>query len=835
MNRILILLTLLLSVVSSSSLGNDYIALTTYTKLSKAKLDKDVIEDRLSRNIIISKLKDKYDFEIAINEKDSKFNVSLINFKNISIIPIVYDFLKDDFIDISMNYNKPKEIKTSDKLIETLVIGFILFLMISLGGFSISRISKKKKAIEDKYKILHNDKIKLESEFDKVLNNLGYKIETSTNKMIKARDKIIAEPIEEFTKEVIEEKFQSIKKTDTVLTDTTSQIIDFLKAKSGKLELKKVKFDINKLLGAITTMSSQKHKNKNIELIYDIDKDFPRYILGDYDRLSKIIMNMVDNAIKNTQKGKVRLVITSFKEDDNKKIEFKVIDTGIGIKEDKIDTIFTPFQNGSSVLNGGSGTGSIGLSMSRELVGIMGGILKVRSKYDSGSTFSVKIPLLTEESSTDEKSYHLACDKISKEELCSKNIGIIDSDSESAWAIKNAFAHFTDSITIIPEYGVKDHDMLYKCDIIYIDYKLVDTLMLELFKQIQANKDFRVVITSNILESYDDDIKNSTISRHIMKPFSPARILKIFSDEYNSVRVVSNLEELLLMEEEEDSVEDDDIYGLKKYNEPMPETKGVDKDSLREFFGSTILIVEDDKLNRKILERMLESTGIKYAVASSSDETLEQLKKYYNNFDLILMNIAISNMSGYTLAKMIRYDKSFDNIPVVAMVDKKDKAVDLAEAGINGYLIKPLKMGVLYTICDRFLEKVDLAKNDFLSKLSKSEHILDITRGIMLADNNQQNYIMLLEEFVNAYGDSGEDFESLVINREYEKARLLAIDMKGLTSIIAANNMNLLISEIEKINVSKEYKKLDKYIERYTEELDDLVTNIEIYIRSINS
>lgn len=144
-------------------------------------------------------------------------------------------------------------------------------------------------------------------------------------------------------------------------------------------------------------------------------------------------------------------------------------------------------------------------------------------------------------------------------------------------------------------------------------------------------------------------------------------------------------------------------------------------------------------------------------------------------------------------------------------------------------------MGVLYTICDRFLEKVDLEKNDFLSKLSKSEHILDITRGIMLADNNQENYIMLLEEFVNAYGESGEDFESLVINREYEKAKLLAIDMKGLTSIIAANNMNRLISEIEKINVSKEYKKLDRYIERYTEELDDLVTNIEIYIRSINN
>ena len=834
MNRILILLMLLLSVVSSSSLNNNYISLTSYTNKDKAILDKDVIDDRLSRNLIISKLKNKYDFKITVNEKNAQFNVSLTDFTNSSIIPIVYDFLKDDFIDISMKYNRPKEVKASDKLIETLVIGFILFLMISLGGYSISRISKKKKIIENKYKVLHNDKIKLESEFDKVLNNLGYKIETSTNRMIKARDEIIAEPIEEFTKEVIEEKFQSIKKTDTVLTDTTSQIIDFLKAKSGKLELKKVKFDINKLLGAITTRASQKYKSKNIELIYDIDKDVPRYILGDYDRLSKIIINMVDNAIKNTQKGKVRLVITTFKEESSNKIEFKVIDTGIGIKEDKMDSIFTPFQNGSSVLNG-SGNGSIGLSMSRELVSIMGGILSVRSKYDKGSTFSIKIPLITDESSKDEKSYHLACDKLSKEELCSKNIGIIDSDSESAWAIKNAFAHFIDSITIIPEYGIKDHDILHKCDIIYIDYKLVDALMLELFKQIQANKDFRVVVTSNILEEYDEDINNSTISRHIMKPFSPARILKIFSDEYNSVRVVSNLEELLLMEEEEDTIEDEDIYGLKKYNEPMPETKGVDQDSLREFFGSTILIVEDDRLNRKILERMLESTGIKYAVASSSDETLEQLKKYYNNFDLILMNIAISNMTGYTLAKMIRYDKSFDNIPILAMVDKKDKAVDLAEAGINGYLIKPIKMGTLYTLCDRFLEKVDIENNNILSRLSKSEHILDITRGIMLADNNQQNYIMLLEEFVNAYGSSGEDFESLVINREYEKAKLLAIDMKGLTSIIAANNMNMLISEIEKINVSKEYKKLDKYIERYSEELDDLVTNIEIYIRSINS
>ena len=172
---------LLLSVVSSSSLNSNYISLTSYTNKDKATLDKSVIEDRLGRNLIISKLKSKYDFKIAVNEKNAQFNVSLRDFTNTSIIPIVYDFLKDDFIDISMNYNKPKEVNSSDRLIETVVIGFILFLMVSLGGFSISRVSKKKKAIEDKYKILHNDKLKLEGEFDKVLNNLGYKIETSTN------------------------------------------------------------------------------------------------------------------------------------------------------------------------------------------------------------------------------------------------------------------------------------------------------------------------------------------------------------------------------------------------------------------------------------------------------------------------------------------------------------------------------------------------------------------------------------------------------------------------------------------------------------------------------
>ncbi|SHO81055.1 Sensory box histidine kinase/response regulator [hydrothermal vent metagenome] len=794
MNRIVILLILLLSVVSSNSLNNNYISLTSYGSESKALNDKKVIEDRIMRDNIISKFKEKYKFEVVINERDNKFNVSLVGFTNNSVIPILYDFMKDNFSNISIYYNIPEKEISTNKFMDTLVVGSIFFLMLSLGGFFISRISKKKKILENKYKILNNSKLKLENEFDKVMHNLGY----------------------------------NIKKTDEVLTDTTSQIIDFLKAKSGKLELQEVKFDINRLLGAVTTMVSQKHKNKNknVELIYDVSKDVPRYMLGDYDRLSKIIVNFVDNAVRNTQKGKVILSISIFKEDnDDVNIEYKVVDTGIGIKEDKMDTIFTPFQNGSSLLDTDN-KGSIGLSMSRELVNLMKGKFYFKSKENKGSTFSIKIPLIIDEDSN-EQAYQL-----STQDLYSKNIGIIDSDNDVVWAMKNIFSHFHNSITIIPSYAVKDHDILYKCDIIYIDYKLVDTLMLELFKQIQSNKDFRVVVTSNILEDYAENINNQTVNRYVKKPFSPSRILKSFVDEYNSLKVVSNLEELLLMEEEESSNNDN---LLKKYNEPMPETEGVDRDSLSEFFGSTILIVEDDKLNRKILEMMLDNTGIKYAISNDTDSTLEQLKKYYNHFDMILINIAVSNMSGYTIAKIIRYDKSFDNIPIVAMVEEEDKAVDLAEAGINGYFIKPLKMGILYTIFDRFLTKIDLESMDKLSVLSKSEHILDITRGIMLANNNQENYVLLLQEFVKAYGDSGEKFESLVINREYQKAKILAMDMKGLTSIIAANNMNMLIGEIEEINIGKEYKKLDNYIEKYSDEMDDLVTNIEIYIRSLNS
>jgi len=159
----------------------------------------------------------------------------------------------------------------------------------------------------------------------------------------------------------------------------------------------------------------------------------------------------------------------------------------------------------------------------------------------------------------------------------------------------------------------------------------------------------------------------------------------------------------------------------------------------------------------------------------------------------------------------------------------------MQDYGINSYMMKPIKIGSIYAICERFLDKIDLEKDSLLFSLSKSEHILDITRGIMQSNNNYLTYIDVLKGFRDAYGESSEIFAEFMAEKEYDKAKELVIDVKGLAKIIAAHDLYNMLVEIEKLFVKHNYSQIERYISRYEDELDKLNINTEIYLRSIDS
>jgi len=827
MKNILVLMIFAISVQFANELDTNFISL-------EVKEDANQTLDVINSDILFKELKNRYYFKINLTQKDRKSFVVLNNFSDGRVISIIYDILKKKFSDIPIEYKPETSSKNDTDFITKIIFSSLAFFMIFVGFIFIAKLSKKNQKLEKEYDKL-DDKLSemsgvkqlIEKEHEKLLNNLGYKIETSAKKMITERDKIMEQPIGNLTLESIEEKFQSIKKTDKILTETTNQVVDFLKAKSGKLKLNKEKIDVSKMLWNITSSVSNMHKDKaNVEIVYDLDKTIPKYIESDEERLTNILINLVENGVKYTQRGKIRVNIEIIDE----KIHFIITDNGVGIKDDKLEAIFTPFQN-VGLLNDRQ---TIGLFMSRELVKLMGGSLIIKSVVNKGTKVTITIPL-TVEIDTSNQSYSLLdSDRDSQgQALSSKNIAVVDSDGDTAYSIRKMASQFSKNVDIIQNNNIKNYETLFRYDFLYIDNIMLDEVMKQLINQIKSQKEFKVVVMYNILDKKYKNIEDKSVERNIAKPLTPYYMKNVFIEVYSHLKIVKNIDEILVTRKDKDENEDDNT--LTKYNNSLEvkEAKNITKDSLREFYGATILIVEENKITQKILMELFKDTGIKYVIAKDLDETMGQLKKYYNNFDLILVDISIVNTAGLVLSKMIRLDKSFNKIPIVAIADKIDN--NLQDYGINSYMMKPIKIGSIYAICERFLDKIDLEKDSLLFSLSKSEHILDITKGIMQSNNNYLAYVDVLKGFRDAYGESAEIFAEFMEAKEYDKAKELVIDVKGLAQIIGSHDLYNMLVEIEKLLIKHNYTQVEKYITRYEDELDKLNINTEIYLRSIDS
>ncbi|KIM12124.1 MAG: hypothetical protein KU38_04250 [Sulfurovum sp. FS08-3] len=777
--------------------------------------DATVALAKANQNTLIQELAKRFEFKVTIEKQENELLIILTNFKNPKTIPLVYEVLKRDYHTLKTNYRVIKNNTGSD--IVWLAVIFVMFG--TIGVIFIVRSSKKYNELEMEYKKLKKIKDSLSAKHDEVLNNLGYKIEKTTKSLISARDEIINEPITEYTKEVVEKKFQSIQETDKILTDTTEQIINFLKAKSGKLKLQHKSFDINKLLDEITAFVFQNFKGKAVELIYDINIDVPRYIMGDINRLSELLMNILDYSFRHTSRGYIKLVIAKFDHVrvDTALIEFKIVDTSTGVKKEQEDAIFTPFSNNDN---------QRGLFITKELVRLMKGELEFVSRYGKGNTFSITIPLHIDDKR--KQSYALSSDSISHKELEKRYVGIIDKDEESAMALKKSFLHFTKNVSTVADYSLNDYDVLNRFDLLLIDHSMLYDETFELIKTIQKHKELKLIITHSMLNNNYAEVVDEQIERYISKPLTPSYAQKIFLDIFSQLKVVSSEDEMIYMEQ----MRNKQSSNLpKQYPKPMVDTKDATPEFFKEFAQNSILIINDDKITLNILREIIGNSGIRCALASNAQETFEQLGKYYHNFNLIIINIEKESTNGYLLTKMIRSSHAYDKIPIIAIITTPYNPSELLKAGINAYLLKPIRLTSIYTAFNLFLDKVDLGS----PYIRLSEQILDITRGIMQTQHDYRVYLELVKEFKDAYGNSATQLKTLMDAKDYDRLKEMINNMLGLSDILGANNMFALLKKLDQMIRNKEYDTLENSIDEFNEELEALNTNIEIYIRSVKS
>lgn len=462
----------------------------------------------------------------------------------------------------------------------------------------------------------------------------------------------------------------AIKMSADSLLSIINDMLDFAKIESGKLELFLTDFDIRDCVGdTMATLGVQAHKKK-LELAYEILPDVPSMVVGDPGRLRQVLVNLVGNAIKFTDRGDVVVTVkVNARTDDEVILNFAVSDTGIGIPPDKCNAVFDAFEQvDSSATRRYSGTG-LGLSICRELVRMMGGTIWVDSQYGKGSIFHFSALMPISSVPLIRPSYDI------KELLKDVRVLVVDDNSVN----RTILVHTLSAAGMIPteaDSGNSAIDSLVKAEkegkpfsLAIVDYMMPGMDGFQLAEKINLERGQAIptlmLLTSGGQRGDAARCKEAGISAYLIKPVKQAELLdamaRILSRPFSS----------------------------------QPEHVLVTRHTLRETGKRLqLLLAEDNPINRKLALRVLENLGHRVQVAENGLQALASLEAA--RFDLVLMDVQMPEMDGLQVTRMIREREKTtgEHVPIVAMTAhamKGDRERCL-EAGMDGYIAKPFNV-----------------------------------------------------------------------------------------------------------------------------------------------
>ncbi len=260
--------------------------------------------------------------------------------------------------------------------------------------------------------------------------------------------------------------------------------------------------------------------------------------------------------------------------------------------------------------------------------------------------------------------------------------------------------------------------------------------------------------------------------------------------------------------------------GLPVYEKPIPETEGIDRESFSTFAGSRILAVDDNALNLKLIERLMEGSGIVMETASNGIEALKKLRTPGARYDLVLMDVNMPKMDGLEATRQIRQDVRLRETPVLALTasTEKEEVERILDSGMNGYLDKPIVLGKLFTAFKLFTGRSRQPKqarvmvaNKGRDDLVTNPEVLDIRSGIEHSNSDEALYRALLDEFLREYSECDRRYKELVEAGKYEELHRLTVDLDGLTGTLGAMELYRLVDRIKQILERGTYTLLGDY------------------------
>ena len=567
------------------------------------------------------------------------------------------------------------------------------------------------------------------------------------------------------------------------LLGVINDILDFSKIEAGKLTMEQTEFQLDMVLDNLSSVVSQRAHEKNLEFLVSAQPDLPPVLVGDPLRLGQILINLVNNAVKFTERGEI-LVSVSLEEkvSDRMKLKFAVCDTGIGLTPRQIARLFQAFtQADTSTTRKYGGTG-LGLSISKRLVEMMEGNIWAESEPGRGSTFFFTAWFGVGAAERRRK--------VVPPSLAGLRVLVVDDNAVAREILAEMFRQF----------GLR------------VDWVSSGTGALRELASADAQDPYGLVLMDWQMPGLDGLDTSRSIKRGKLQHVPKILMITAFGREDIRLQAHENDVEGFLQKPVSPSVLFDTLMNLfgvapEEPSSRRDETRDLDVPRIR---GVRVLLVEDNEVNQQVATELLESEGAKVTLANHGAEAVQLLTRDPQPppFDVVLMDLQMPEMDGMTATKLLRAQPHLQHLPIIAMTAHAmaEEVQRCLEVGMNDHVAKPIEPRTFFGTLARWTRARRAEASPMQSKSAGSSDEptlpeidgVDVSIGLERVAGNKHLYRELLSQFAVKHQSAASAIRQALDKDDRSHAERLAHSLKGVSGNLGISQIFFLAGNLEK-------------------------------------
>jgi len=622
------------------------------------------------------------------------------------------------------------------------------------------------------------------------LARMSHEIRTPMNAILGMAELSMREEMSETAMEYT----SAIKQAGVNLLDIINDVLDFSKIESGQLEVQAEKYSFSSLINDVVTIIKARALDSQLRFDVDIDGRVPNVLIGDEVRVRQVLLNIISNAVKYTDNGFVSFAVTCEPVDDNNiSLIIKVKDSGIGIKEEDLSTLFDEFTRFDLDRNRSKEGTGLGLSITYSFIKAMDGEIEVKSEYGKGSSFTVTLP----------QGVGSAAKFAEVKKPRTKKVLILEQNENNLSAITKSLGSLKVKYTCVPA-DAEDKALTFKEELAAGDYSFA-------FVAASLYEGVKTVLS-----------ENSNVKAAIIVAFG----------EMITERNVS-------------------ILATPLYTMPIANfLNGISDSTSRDFYrkfavgftapSARVLVVDDISMNLVVARGLMLPYNLQIDLCTSGKEAIEAMAKNY--YDVVFMDHMMPEMDGLEAVARIREigekDSRFAKTPIIALTANAIAGIKemFIEHGFNDFLSKPIDTDMLNVIMERWIpeEKQITAKGTSSVSYTETEdgdskiklEGVDVKAGIMYTGGTISSYFNVLSVFYTNGLEKIDEIGNSLTNNDIPLYVTYVHAVKSASANIGADRISDAADDLERAGVRGDINFIQKNTPRFLSDFGDLLKRV---------